>query len=97
MESILGPSGLVFDVKNGDLPQNATWGPPPRNQNSNPQKTTVEPKSTGFPLYLGTISGNQFVITSGVENPKGRVWLPRLAKCLSFSRDVRSFHEKALL
>jgi hypothetical protein len=43
-------SGLM---QNGDFPQNAAWGPPPRNQSTNLQKITVAAKITAFLVYLG--------------------------------------------
>jgi hypothetical protein len=58
------PSGAQGSdyVQNGDFPHVASWVPPPRNQISKLEKTTVGAKITGLRGVPGAISGNHLVI-----------------------------------
>jgi hypothetical protein len=56
-----GVQGNVY-VQNGDFPHVASWVPPPRNQISKLEKTTVGAKITGLRGVAGAISGNHLVI-----------------------------------
>ncbi len=60
--SPFGHTGKWLYVQNGDFPHVAAWVPPPRNQTSKLEKTTVGAKITGFRDVAGTISGNHLVI-----------------------------------
>ncbi len=51
-------------TQNGDFPHVAARVPPPRNQTSKLEKTTVGAKITGLPGVVGKISGNHLVITA---------------------------------
>ena len=58
--AVLTPGDFV-SCQDGDFPRNAAWGPPPRNQTGNPEKTTVGANNTRFLVYLCAIVSNNFV------------------------------------
>src|SRR5271156_3650488 len=64
-----GAVGNRLYAKNGDFPHVAARAPPPRNQTSKLEKTTVGAKITWSRGFMVKISGNHLVITFPNRKP----------------------------